>query len=219
MTNRRTVRVVLGDHEPHTRQRLAATLAALTAGGPGAPSLEVVGEAATGEDTARLASKLRPDVVIMDLMAPELGGIDAVRRIRAAGAVAGIVVLATPENAAYIPRAVEAGAIGVSPKDAAPRDLLDAVRSAARGRPTVDSRSQSPPVGARDPAPSPFDTLTPTEADVLRLIANGKSNKETATALQLTVSSVRGHINQILAKLGVVDRTQALEFAASHRFK
>ncbi|GLC24846.1 DNA-binding response regulator [Roseisolibacter agri] len=216
------MRVLLADDH----QILRAGLRMILADAPPSPddeTIEVVGEASTGEEAVRLAAALHPDVVLMDVAMPGIDGIEATRRLRAAGGQpAGerpaVLILTTYGDDARVREAIQAGALGYLLKDLLRDDLVRAVYGAARGVPTLDPRAQQLLMRQlHAPAPaSPFDALTGRERDVLRLIARGRSNKEIAAALSLSLGTVKGYVSAMLPKLGVGDRTQAALFATRH---
>jgi len=177
----------------------------------------VVGEAASGEEAARLALETAPDVVLMDLLMPGLDGVEATRRIRRVSPRTQVVVLTSHHEDAHIFPAVKAGAISYLLKDIAPQDLAEAVRAAARGEavihPRVAARLMAELRGARAEAPNPFTELTDREMDVLRLIAEGLSNAAIAERLVLSEKTVKGYVSNVLSKLHLADRTQAAVYA------
>jgi DNA-binding NarL/FixJ family response regulator len=183
-----------------------------------ADEVEVVGDAAGGEEAVRLAAALRPDVVLMDLQMPGLDGIEATRRIRAANPNAAVLILTTFGDDERVRDALQAGAIGYLLKDVLKDELLRAIRAAARGMPTLDPRAQRLLMRqVSDPAPvSPFAALTPRELDVLRLVARGASNKQIAAQLSISRGTVTGYVSAVLPKLGVGDRTGAALFAVKN---
>jgi DNA-binding NarL/FixJ family response regulator len=180
--------------------------------------IDVVGEAATGDEAVRLAVALRPDVVLMDLLLPGIDGIEATRRLREAGAPARVLILTSFADDERVREAVRAGAIGYLLKDVLRTELVQAVLAAAQGTPTLHPRAQQHLMRqvAEPPARSPFAELTSRELDVLRLIAAGASNKQIAATLSLSLGTVKGYVSAILPKLGVGDRTQAALFAVKH---
>jgi len=213
----RVVRVLLADDH----QILRAGLRMILADAPPSPddeTIEVVGEASTGDDAVRLAALLRPDVVLMDVAMPGIDGIEATRRLHAAGERPAVLILTTYGDDARVREAIQAGAMGYLLKDLLRDDLVRAVHAAARGVPTLDPRAQQLLMRQlHEPTPaSPFDALTGRERDVLRLIARGRSNKEIAAALSLSLGTVKGYVSAMLPKLGVGDRTQAALFATRH---
>jgi len=173
--------------------------------------IEVVGEAADGEQAVVEAQRLAPDVVLMDLVMPGLDGVGAMRRLRESLPGARVIVLTSFGDDERLLPAIRAGAAGYLLKDAAPADLARAVRLAHRGEalldPSVAARlvdALAQPRGAAAPEP-----LTPREREVLALVARGFANKRIARELGIAEKTVKTHVGHVLAKLGVADRTQA----------
>jgi NarL family two-component system response regulator LiaR len=181
------------------------------------PDLQVVGEAASGKDAVRLAAETVPDVVLMDLVMPEMDGVEATLHIRRATPRTQVVVLTSFHDDTHIFPAIKAGALSYLLKDVSPQELADAVRAAARGEavlhPRVASRLVSELRGDRSLELNPFMELSERELEVLRLIAEGQSNSEIAEQLVLSEKTVKGHVSNILGKLHLADRTQAAVFA------
>ena len=178
--------------------------------------IEVVGEAEDGESAVRLAAERRPDVVLMDVMMPGMGGSEATRRLLALPsppAPPRVLMLTSLADEAAIREAVAAGAMGYLMKDVSRLELVRAVRDAARDRPTLHPEAQR--ILMRRPEKSPLDDLTPRERSVLDLVAEGKSNRQIANRLGLTEGTVKGYVSILLDKLGVQDRTQAALLAVS----
>jgi len=173
------------------------------------PDLEVVGEAADGAEALEQARQLRPDVVVMDLLMPVLDGIAATRAIRRELPETEVLALTSVLESASVVEAIRAGAIGYLLKDAQAAELRRAIKAAAAGQVQLSPQASAHLLGAiRTPElPEP---LTPREMDVLRLLAQGQSNKEIARALDLVEETVKSHVRHILAKLGVQSRTQAV---------
>lgn len=172
--------------------------------------LEVVGEAEDGESAVRMAAERHPDVVLMDVMMPGMGGIEATRRLLALPsppAPPRVLMLTSLADEAAIREAVAAGAMGYLMKDVSRAELVRAVRDAARDRPTLHPEAQR--ILMKRPEKSPLDDLTPRERSVLDLVAEGKSNRQIANRLGLTEGTVKGYVSILLDKLGVQDRTQA----------
>ena len=172
------------------------------------PELEVVGEAANGAEAVRLARQLRPDVVLMDLVMPEMDGIAATRAIRGELAETEVLALTSVLEDACVVGAVRAGAIGYLLKDTHADELRRAIKAAAAGQVQL-----APEAAARllreVRAPESPEALTEREVDVLRLLARGLANKEIARDLGIGEATVKSHVKHVLAKLGVQSRTQA----------
>jgi len=199
------IRVVVADDQAIVRDGFAALLATQD-------DIEVVGTASQGEEAVRVCGEQRPDVVLMDVRMPVMDGIEATRQI--AGA-ARVIILTTFDLDDYVYEALAAGASGFLLKDAGAERLFDAVRVVAAGEallaPTVTRRLISEFARLRPrPAPAALDELTPREVDVLRLVAEGLSNREIADRLVVSDETVKTHVSRVLAKLGLRDRTQAV---------
>jgi NarL family two-component system response regulator LiaR len=176
--------------------------------------IEVVGEAGDGEEALREAERLRPDVVLVDLVMPRLDGVETMRRLRERVPRARAIVLTSfLEDERLLP-AIRAGAAGYLLKNVQPQELARAVRTAAAGEALID-----PAVAARlvealgDGREDRADQLTPREREVLALIARGFANKRIAAELGVAEKTVKTHVSNVLAKLGVSDRTQAALYA------
>ncbi len=180
------------------------------------PDLEVVGEADDGEDAVRLTLELEPDVILMDVRMPGVDGIEATRRIVAAGSATRILVLTTFDLDEYVYAAVRAGASGFLLKDVRPGDLVEAIRLVANGSallgPGVTRRllERFADEDASGDASEAVARLTEREREILRLIASGLSNAELARQLVLSETTVKTHVSSVLRKLGVRDRVQAV---------
>jgi DNA-binding NarL/FixJ family response regulator len=206
--------VVVADDQAAVREGLAIMLDLLD-------DVEVVGEAADGEEALRLVAAHAPDVVLMDLRMPRCDGVEATARIRAEHPATRVVVLTTYADDEHILAALRAGATGYLTKDAGRGQIAQAVRAAAGGQSVLDPQVQQRLVSAASGVPSPStvplpDGLTTRELEVLRLIANGLSNREIAGQLYVGEATVKSHINRIFAKTGVRDRAQAVQYAYSH---
>ncbi|GAA2753671.1 response regulator [Amnibacterium kyonggiense] len=210
-----TVRVLVVDDQAMVRAGFAALLDAQ-------PDIEVVGQAADGAEGVRLAATTRPDVVLMDVRMPVLDGIEATREILAAagGRPPKVVVLTTFDVDDYVLEALRAGASGFLLKDALPDDLVEAVRVVARGdallAPSVTrrliERFAARPTGTTAIG-SDLDVLTEREREVLRQVAQGRSNGEIAKVLFIAEQTVKSHVSRVLTKLGLRDRAQAVVVA------
>ncbi|MBM2619791.1 response regulator transcription factor [Actinoplanes sp. LDG1-06] len=180
---------------------------------------DVVGEAADGHEAVRLAERLRPDVILMDLRMPRVDGIEATRRILATLPGTHVVMLTTFGEDAEVYGALRAGAVGYLLKDGAPEAMIDAVRRAARGEPllapAVLSRVVARALDAHreDAQPGELAALTPREREVLALVGAGQSNAEIGETLHLGVTTVKSHVAAVTEKLGLRNRVQAAVMA------
>jgi DNA-binding NarL/FixJ family response regulator len=182
------------------------------------PDIRVLAEAENGAQALNLAATLQPDVILMDLLMPQMDGIEATRQLREGNHPGQVLVLTSYAEDHRVSDAIRAGAIGYLLKDVLKDDLLRAIRNAAIGAPTlhpVAQRQLMQQVSSPSTA-SLLHTLTDRERDVLRCIARGESNKEIARRLHLTEGTVKGYVSAILAKLCVADRTQAALYAVKH---
>jgi DNA-binding NarL/FixJ family response regulator len=189
------------------------------------PDIDIVGEAADGNEAVMAAGETKPDVILMDVRMPHLDGLEATRRIvgsRRNGSR--VLILTTFDRDAYVYEALLAGASGFVLKDIAPEQLVDAIRVIANGEallsPTVTRRLieefvRRPPEDAR-PTPRELEQLTPREAEILRLVARGLSNAEIAAQAFVSEPTVKTHVARILMKLGLRDRVQVVVFAYEH---
>jgi DNA-binding NarL/FixJ family response regulator len=208
------IRVLLVDDEALVRGGFRMILEAQD-------DIEVAGEASNGAEALEQARKLRPDVVLMDVRMPGMDGLEATRRLLATGAGAPrVLVLTTFDLDEYVYEAMRSGASGFLLKSVRPRQLPDAVRTVAEGEallaPSVTRRLVEEFVRLPAPAggvPAALRDLTERELDVLRLIADGKSNAEIATSLFLSEATVKTHVNRVLTKLRLRDRVQAVVIA------
>jgi DNA-binding NarL/FixJ family response regulator len=216
--NPQPVTVVVADDQAAVREGLVLLLGTL-------PGITVVGQAEDGAVAVDTVAATDPQVVLMDLNMPRLDGVEATRRIRAGHPQTQVVVLTTYADDESIIGALQAGALGYLTKDATRAEIGRAVLAAAAGQAVLDPAVQQRLLlaAARAPAPPPDqdhdpDELTPRESDVLRLIAEGKSNREIARALYVSEATVKTHVNRIFAKTGSRDRTQAIRYAYTHGY-
>jgi DNA-binding NarL/FixJ family response regulator len=195
------IRVLITDDHGVVRQGLRMFLSL-------DPDIQVVGEAANGQEAVAMARELQPDVVLMDLLMPVMDGLQATRAIRAEMPEVEILALTSVLEGASITRAIRAGAIGYLLKDTDAEELHRALRGAAEGRVQL-----APEAAARlmreVKAPESPEELTERETEVLRLLARGKANKQIASELFVEEKAVKAHVSSILLKLGVQSRTQA----------
>jgi len=200
------IRLLVVDDHPVVRDGLCSMFAR-------DPEFVVLGEAADGAEAVRLARELRPDVILMDLRMPGMDGVAAISELAARGVAARVLVLTTYDTDSHVLPAIEAGATGYLLKDAPRAELLRAVRAAAHGEaalsPAVAARLMS---RVRTPAAGP---LSQRELEVLELVAAGSTNREAAARLFITEATVKTHLLNIYAKLGVSDRAAAVAEAFS----
>lgn len=203
------IRVLIVDDHAIVREGLRAFLQLQ-------PDIEVVGEADGGDAAVLEASRVEPDVVLMDLLMPDGSGIEAIRRLREAQPGSRVLVLTSYIDDAQVFSAIQAGAAGYQLKDIQPDDLAQAIRDVHSGRPALHSEAQAR-LMHRAVEPPAGTTLTPRERDVLKLLAEGFANKEIARRLFVSEKTVKTHVSSILQKLGVQDRTQAALAAVRQR--
>jgi len=203
------IRVLIADDHAILRKGIRALLST-------EPDMEVVGEASDGMETVAQARALHPDVILMDLVMPKMDGIEATRQIAAAQPGVRILVLTSFAADDKIFPAIKAGALGYILKDSGPVELVQAIHQVHRGQPSLEPaialkvlHEISHPPQQR---PSP-DPLSERELEVLRLLAQGKSNREIADQLVITELTVRTHVSNILGKLHLASRTQAALWA------
>jgi DNA-binding NarL/FixJ family response regulator len=210
-------RVLIADDQTIVREGLSTLLALL-------PDVEVVGAAVDGEDAVRLVGERHPDVVLMDLRMPRCDGVEATRRIRALAPETQVVVLTTYADDESVFAALQAGARGYLTKNASAAEIRQAIAAVRSGEALLDPSVQRRLLDALASAPGAIaqpeeelpDGLTPREAEVLRLMAAGRTNQEIAAELVVSEATVKTHVNRIFAKAGVRDRGQAVAYAYRH---
>ena len=204
-----SIRVLIVDDHAIVRQGIRALLATER-------DIQVIGEASNGAEAVEQAQTLCPDVILMDLVMPKMDGIEAIRHITARQSDVRILVLTSFAADDQVFPAIKAGALGYLLKDTGPQDLLHAIHQVRRGEPALEpsialkvlAELAHPP--QKPPTPDP---LTGRELDVLRLVAEGRSNREIAELLVITEMTVRTHVSNILSKLHLASRTQAALYA------
>jgi NarL family two-component system response regulator LiaR len=203
------IRVLVVDDHVVVRQGIRALLATET-------DIEVVGEAENGREAVAEAEGLQPDVILMDLVMPEMDGIEAIGRITARQPEARILVLTSFAADDKVFPAIKAGALGYLLKDSSPEDLVAAIHQVHRGEsslhPTI-ARKLLQELSQPPDKPPTLDPLTEREVEVLKLVAQGRSNQEIAEALVISEATARTHVSNILHKLHLASRTQAALYA------
>jgi DNA-binding NarL/FixJ family response regulator len=206
------IRVLVVDDHPIVRQGLVAYLGKRA-------DIEVVGEADDGQRAVSAAARLRPDVVLLDLVMPRMDGVEATRQLRRLVPGTRILVLTSFAAEDHVMDAVRAGAAGYLLKDVEPADIAAAIGAVHRGDAFLHPEAAAHVIAAvhDDGQRSAFADLTPRERDVLELIGEGLSNREIANRLVVAEKTVKTHVSSILRKLGVRDRTQAALIAVRSR--
>jgi DNA-binding NarL/FixJ family response regulator len=207
MTATKKTRILLADDHAVVRQGFRMILSAQ-------PDLEVVGEASNGREAVEQCEKLQPDVAVMDVSMPELNGIEATRRIVEVSARTRILALSMHRDSVYVREILRAGARGYLLKDSMDADLLSAVRSVARGEGFISPAvSEAVLSDYRKHVTNPIDLLTSREREVLQMIAEGQTNKEIASSLNLSVYTVEAHRGRIMEKLNLHSTGELVRFA------
>lgn len=216
MATARVSKVLIVDDHPMVRDGMRGMLG-------NDHSFSVVGEAGTGAEALSAVDRLQPDLVLMDIRMPDMDGLQATHAIKKAHPEVAVVMVTMYEEPDYLVEAIAAGAAGYLLKDVSRFDLLQTLRTVVQGgtflNPELMTKSLQKLATKAKPAPegpSPFDALTGRERQVLKLLAQGMSNKEIAHKLIVSVATVKTHVEHIIQKLGVSDRTQAAVLAATH---
>ena len=204
MNTETTVRILLVDDHAIVREGLRALL-------DDVQGLRIVGEATNGDEAVEMAARLEPNLVLMDLKMPGLPASDAIRAIRVRNPGVHVLMLTSYAEDQQVQKVISAGALGYVLKDVAKAELLKAMATVARGEPWLHAEAQRLLVNRmRKPSElNPLELLTDRERSVLKLLAQGQSNRNIGKTLQLTEGTVKGYVSNILAKLKLEDRTQA----------
>lgn len=208
-TQSEVIRVLVVDDHPVVRQGLRAVLEII-------PDIDLVGEAASGEQALKMERDTKPDVILMDLMMPGMDGIACIGKIRAQSPMARILVLTNFAGEDMIFPAIKAGAMGYQLKDSSPEALVNAIRQVFRGETALHpliARKVLDELNSETSRTLTDDPLTQRELEVLRLVARGRENKDIAEELVISEATVRTHVSNILGKLHLASRTQAALYA------
>jgi DNA-binding NarL/FixJ family response regulator len=203
------IRVLIADDHAILREGVRALLAA-------APDIEVVGEAADGRAAVEGCRALDPDVVLMDIAMPGLGGLEAALEMKKEGLRARVLVLSQYEDREYVRRLLKAGVAGYVLKKSAGSELANAIRAAHRGGLVLDpevARAAMEQAGPERQPGDPYEALTDREKQVLKLVAEGKSNKEVAELLGISVKTAMSHRERVMEKLDLHNRTELVRYA------
>ena len=204
------IRVMLVDDHTMVRRGLATFLKAFD-------DLELAGEAENGQAAIQLCAKLQPDVILMDMVMPDMNGAAATRAVRQQFPNVQVIALTSFKEEELVKSALEAGAIGYLLKDVSADELVRAIRSAHAGRATLSPEAAQALVHAASQPPTPGNDLTEREREVLALIIEGLNNTQIAGKLTVSSSTVKSHVSNILSKLGVASRTEAVTLALRNR--
>jgi NarL family two-component system response regulator LiaR len=206
----RAIRVLIADDHEMVRSGLNAFLS-------GMEDLEPIGEAGSGEEAIRLCGELRPDVVLMDMMMPGMGGVEATRAIVTDCPDVRVIALTSFPEDGLVNQALAAGAMSYLLKNVAAADLACAIRDAVDGRPTLAPEATQALIRTATRPAVPGQDLSPREREVLAQMNHGLSNRAIADRLVISRSTVDFHVSNILSKLGVSSRTEAVAFAIQHK--
>lgn len=209
MTLSPPIRVMLVDDHTMVRRGLATFLKAFD-------DLELVGEAADGEAAIQLCARILPDVVLMDLVMPDVDGVTVTRAIRQRFPMVQVIALTSFKDEKLVQNTLQAGAIGYLLKDVSADQLAQAIRAAHAGRATLSPEAAQVLVQAAAQPPQPGHDLTERERAVLALMVEGFNNTEIAEKLVVSPSTIKSHVSHILAKLGVASRTEAVALAVRY---
>jgi two-component system, NarL family, response regulator LiaR len=204
------IRVMLVDDHTMVRRGLATFLKAFD-------DLELAGEAENGQDAIQLCAKFQPDVILMDMVMPDMNGATATRTIRQQFPKVQIIALTSFKEEELVKSALEAGAIGYLLKDVSADDLVRAIRAAHAGRATLSAEAAQALVHNANQPPAPGLDLTEREREVLGLMIEGLNNTQIAARLTVSPSTIKSHVSNILSKLGVASRTEAVTLALRNR--
>jgi len=206
--NDQKIQVVIVDDHDMVRRGLASYLSIT-------PDIQMVGEASNGEDAVKICDELQPDIVLMDIMMPKMDGIEATRQIKKRQPGIQVIALTSYQEKDLVHRVIVEGAISYLLKTVTGEELIEAIRKGYAGKPTMAPEIAQ--VLIRDQFPSPGDDLTCREKEVLCLLVDGLNNPEIAKRLTISRSTARAHVSNILMKLGVSNRGEAITLALRNK--
>lgn len=206
--NEKKIRVVITDDHDMVRRGLASYLSIT-------PDIQLVGEASNGEEAIEICDRLKPDIVLMDIMMPKMDGIEATRQIRKKNPSIQVIALTSYQEKDLVHQIIIEGAISYLLKNVTGEELIDAIRKGYNGKPTMAPEVAQALI--RDQFPSPGDDLTTREKEVLSLLVDGLNNPEIAQRLTISRSTARAHVSNILMKLGVTNRGEAITLALRNK--
>jgi two-component system, NarL family, response regulator LiaR len=210
MTQHKPIRVMLVDDHMVVRSGLGTVLAVYD-------DMELVGEAGDGEEAVRCGEKLQPDVILMDLVMPKMDGVAAIKAIKDRWPQIQIIALTSFKEKEYVEGALKAGASGYLLKNVSAEELVNAVRKAAAGQPSLSPEAAQVLIQRVNEPPPPGHDLTDREKEILALMVKGLNNNEIAEKLFISQSTAKFHVSNVLTKLGVAGRTEAVALAVKYK--
>jgi two-component system, NarL family, response regulator LiaR len=204
------IKVMLVDDHMVVRSGLSTVLAVYD-------DMELVGEAGDGEEAVRLVGRLKPDIILMDLVMPKMDGVAAIAAIKQKHAQMQIIALTSFKEKEYVEGALKAGASGYLLKNVSAEELVTAIRKAAAGQPSLSPEAAQVLIQNVNAPPTPGQDMTDREKEILALMVKGLSNNEIAEKLFVSPSTAKFHVSNILTKMGVTSRTEAVALAVKHK--